>query len=135
MIVIDTSAWIEYLNDTGHEVVRDIEWALDNELVCLGDLIYCEVLQGIKQKSELKKIKEVFNTLQRDIVGGFEICEKASENYKYLRSLGVTVRKTIDIIIGTFCIEKGYGIIHNDRDFKYMEEHLGLKSFKATRLS
>lgn len=131
MILIDTSGWIEYLNDTGHEVVRDIDYALDNELVCLGDLIYCEVLQGIKYKKELRKVKNVFNTLQKERVGGFEICEKASDNYKYLRSIGITVRKTIDIIIGTYCIENGHEIIHNDIDFEHMEEHLGLKSFKA----
>ena len=131
MVLIDTSAWIEYFNDTGHKVARDIEYALDNEVVCLGDLIYCEVMQGIRNKGELNIVKNVFNTLHKDIVGGFEICEKASENYKFLRSLGVTARKTIDIIIGTFCLENGYAIIHNDRDFKYMEEHLGLKSYKA----
>ena len=130
MIVIDTSAWIEYFNDTGHEVVNDIEYALDNELICLGDLIYCEVLQGIKQKREVNKVKNVFNTLHKEIIGGFEICEKASENYKYLRSLGVTMRKTIDEIIGTFCLENGYEIIHNDSYFRYMETHLGLKLFK-----
>jgi len=131
MVVIDTSAWIEYFNDTGHKVVRDIEYALDNDIVCLGDLIYCEILQGIRDKRQLKKVKDVFNTLNRDIVGGFEICEKAAENYKYLRSLGVTVRKTIDVIIGTFCLENNYAIIHNDSDFKYMEAYLGLKSFKS----
>jgi len=131
MILIDTSGWIEYFNDTGHEVIKDIDYALDNELVCLGDLIYCEVLQGIKYKKELRSVKNVFNTLQKERVGGFKICEKASENYKYLRSMGITVRKTIDIIIGTYCIEKGHEIIHNDSDFEYIEEHLGLKSFKA----
>lgn len=131
MILIDTSGWIEYLNDTGHEVIRNIDYALDNELVCLGDLIYCEVLQGIKHKKELRKVKDVFSTLQKERVGGFEICEKTSENYKYLRSIGITVRKTIDIIIGTYCIENGYEIIHNDIDFEHMEKHLGLKSFKA----
>ena len=131
MILIDTSGWIEYLNDSGHEVIRDIDYALDNELVCLGDLIYCEVLQGIKYKKELRKVKNVFITLQKEIMGGFEICEKASENYKYLRSIGITARKTIDIIIGTFCIENGHEIIHNDIDFEHMEEHLGLKLFKA----
>ena len=133
MIVIDTSAWIEYFNDTGHEVIKSIESALDNELVCLGDLIYCEVLQGIKHKKDLNKVKSVFNTLQKDILGGFDICEKASGNYKYLRNKGVTVRKTIDIIIGTFCIENGYEIIHYDNDFKPMEEHLGLNSYKRDK--
>ena len=131
MILIDTSAWIEYFNDTGHEVVKDIEYVLDNEVVCLGDLIYCEIMQGIKNKRELNIVKNVFNALHKDIVGGFEICEKAAENYKFLRSLGVTARKTIDIIIGTFCLENGYEIIHHDRDFKCMEEHLGLKSYNA----
>jgi len=131
MILIDTSGWIEYFNDTGHEVIRDIDYALDNELVCLGDLIYCEVLQGIKHKKELRKVKNVLHTLQKEIIGGFEICEKASENYKYLRSTGITVRKTIDIIIGTYCIENGHEIIHNDIDFEPIKKHLGLKLFKA----
>lgn len=131
MILIDTSAWIEYFNDTEHRVVNDIEFVLDYELVCLGDLVYCEVLQGIKSKRELDIVKKVFGTLQKDIMGGFDVCEKASENYKYLRDTGVTVRKTIDIIIGTFCLENGYEIIHNDRDFTYMEKYLGLKSFKS----
>ncbi len=129
MVVIDTSAWISYFNDTGHKVLKDIDYVLDNDMVCLGDLIYCEILQGIRDKKQLKKVKEVFETLHKDVVGGFEICEKAAENYKYLRSLGVTVRKTIDIIIGTFCLENNYVIIHNDSDFKYMELYLGLRSF------
>ena len=131
MILIDTSAWIEYFNDTEHKIVDDIEYVLDHELVCLGDLVYCEVLQGIKGKRELNIVKKVFSTLQKDIMAGFDVCEKASENYKNLRNTGVTVRKTIDIIIGTFCLENGYEIIHNDRDFTYMEKYLGLKSFKA----
>jgi len=131
MVVIDTSAWIEFLNDTGHEIVSVLEYALDNELICLGDLVYCEVLQGIKNKRELNRVKSLFSTLQRDAVGGFDICERAAENYKHLRSTGVTVRKTIDVIIGTFCLENGHEIIHNDRDFKHMEEHLGLKSYQA----
>jgi len=131
MVVIDTSAWIEFLNDTGHEIVNVLEYALDNELICLGDLVYCEVLQGIKNKRELNRVKSLFSTLQRDTVGGFDICERAAENYKHLRARGVTVRKTIDIIIGTFCLENGHEIIHNDRDFKHMEEHLGLKSYQA----
>ena len=131
MILIDTSAWIEYFNDSGHEITIDIDYVLDNELVCLGDLIYCEVLQGIKNKKELNIVKNFFSTLQRNIIGGFGICEKASENYKYLRSTGVTVRKTIDVIIGTFCLENGYEIIHNDKDFASMEKYLNSKSFKA----
>jgi predicted nucleic acid-binding protein len=131
MVVIDTSAWIEFLNDTGHEIVNVLEYALDNELVCLGNLVYCEVLQGIKNKRELNRVKSLFSTLHRDPVGGFDICERAAENYKYLRSTGVTVRKTTDIIIGTFCLENGHEIIHNDRDFKHMEAHLGLKSYQV----
>ncbi|MGR3176478.1 MAG: type II toxin-antitoxin system VapC family toxin [Candidatus Anammoxibacter sp.] len=105
MVVIDTSAWIEYFNNTGHEIITDIDCALDNDLIYLGDLIYCEVLQGIKHQRELHTVKEFFNTLHKESIGGFEICEKASKNYKRLRTLGVTVRKTIDVMIGTFCLE------------------------------
>lgn len=133
MVVIDTSGWIEYLNNTGHEITKDIDSALDNELICLGDLIFCEVLQGIKHKREVREVKQLFNTLHKEIIGGFDLCEKASKNYKYLRSLGITVRKTIDVIIGTFCLERGYNIIHNDVDFRHMENHLGLSSYQPDK--
>ncbi|MGA1841946.1 MAG: PIN domain-containing protein [bacterium] len=130
MILIDTSGWIEYFNNPDHKIIKDIDYGLDNELICLGDLIYCEFLQGVKHKKELMRVKDVFNTLYKERIGGFDICEKAAQNYRFLRSIGITVRKTIDVIIGTFCIEKGYEIIHNDNDFIYMEKNLGLISFK-----
>ena len=95
MIVVDTSAWIEYFNNTGHKIIKDIDYVLDNELICLGDLIYCEVLQGIRDDKELREVKRVFNTLHKEIVGGFDICERASENYKYLRSLGITAKNML----------------------------------------
>lgn len=84
MILIDTSGWIEYFNDTGHAITNNIDYALDNELICLGDIIYCEVLQGIKSKKELSRVKGVFHALHKENIGGFSICEKASENYKHL---------------------------------------------------
>ena len=108
MVVIDTSAWIEFLNDTGHPVVDDIEHALDNELVCLGDLIFCEVLQGIRDTRERKKVKSLFGTMHREAMGGLAICEKASDNYRHLRSLGLPVRKTIDMIIGTLSLGRRF---------------------------
>ena len=132
MILIDTSGWIEYFNNPDHKIIKDIDYALDNELICLGDLIYCEFLQGVKHQKELKRVKDVFDTLYKETMGGFDICEKAAQNYRYLRSIGITVRKTIDVIIGTFCIEKGYEIIHNDNDFIQMEKTLGLNSFKSS---
>ena len=131
MLLIDTSGWIEYFNNADHKIVKDIDYALDNEFICLGDLIYCEVLLGIKHTKELKRVKDVFDTLHKETIGGFDICEKAAKNYRYLRSIGITVRKTMDVIIGTFCIEKGYEIIHLDNDFLYMEKNLGLNSFKS----
>jgi predicted nucleic acid-binding protein len=130
LVIVDSSAWIEYFRDSGHVIIKDIEHALEHDVIVLGDLIYCEILQGIKSINEERRVKFILTSLYPRIIGGFAICEKAAQNYKLLRAKGATIRKTIDVIIGTFCIENNYSIIHNDRDFGPLEKILGLKNFK-----
>ncbi|OGJ87355.1 MAG: hypothetical protein A2268_14470 [Candidatus Raymondbacteria bacterium RifOxyA12_full_50_37] len=127
MIIIDTSAWIEYFNNGIPRVVQKVDEALEGEIVGIGDLVYCEVLQGIRYRHEWDQISTLFNSLTRCPMVGFPIAEKASRNYTILRSKGITIRKTIDVIIGTYCVENGLGLIHNDRDFDIMSPYLGLK--------
>ena len=129
MVIVDTSAWIEYFRDSGHAIVKDIEHALGNEVIVLGDLIYCEILQGIKSTEEERRVKFILSSLYPAVIGGFTICEKAAQNYKLLRTTGATIRKTIDVLIGTFCIENNYSLIHNDRDFLPFKKYFGLKIF------
>ena len=95
----------------------------------MGDIVYCEVMQGLASKKDRDSVDELFGALAKYEMMNFEIAERAAANYRFLRSKGSTVRKTIDVIIGTFCIENDFPIIHWDRDFDLMEQHLGLKCY------
>ena len=127
MILVDTSAWIEYFRNGAPSVVHKVEKSLREEDVAIGDLIYCEILQGIYSESQRKQVEDLLLTLPRFEMVGFEMAEKSAANYRLLRSKGVTVRKTIDVIIGTFCVENDLQLIHHDRDFDLMAKHIGLK--------
>ena len=127
MIVADTSVWIDYVRGTKtHQT--DI---LDNELlynrVATGDIIIVEFLQGFREEKDIKAAKSIMDKLEYYDFLGKGMALRAAENYRQLRKNGVTVRKTIDVIIGTFCIEKGFELLHSDRDFDPMEEYLGLR--------
>ena len=126
MIVVDTSAWIDYLHGVGVAHTDRLDRDLQSRRIIIGDLIIAELLQGVKREKEYRIVRQMIDNLEyRDFVGK-EIAIKTAENYRFLRSKGVTVRKTIDVIIATFCIENNFSLIHNDRDFDALEEHLGL---------
>jgi hypothetical protein len=127
MIIVDTSAWVEYFRDGDPVVVRKVDRALDEDMVAVGDLIYCEVMQGIVSERDRRKISSLLLSLPRFEMVGFEIAEKSAANYRLLRSRGLTVRKTIDVLIGTFCAERGLRLAHHDRDFELMAPHIGLR--------
>ncbi len=127
MIVADTSAWIDYFNGivASHTDILDSD--LQKSRIIIGDIIIAELLQGFKSDKEYYCAKLLIEKLEyRDLVGK-QIAIKAADNYRYLRSKGITTRKTVDGIIATFCIENNYQLIHNDRDFDPFEKHLGLK--------
>lgn len=127
MVIVDTSAWIEYLNGTGSRVVAKVDQCLEQDLVAIGDLIYCEIMQGIRATRERSQVSSLLLALPQFDMVGFSIAEKSAANYRLLRSKGITVRKTIDVLIGTFCTEHGFQIVHNDSDFDVMAKHLGLE--------
>ncbi len=130
MVLVDTSVWIDYLRDADTRQVELLESLLETDRVIIGDLIITELLQGFRYKKDLKAINEIIKLLEYRNLVGREIAEKSAENYRVLRKKGSTVRKTIDVIIGTFCIENNIYLLHNDRDFLPMEKHLGLKVVK-----
>ena len=126
MIVADTSVLIDYVKglDASHTNILDHELIYNR--VVTGDIIIAEFLQGFKNDREYLIAKQIMDNLEyRDFLGK-EIAIQAANNYRKLRKQGFTVRKTIDVIIATFCIENGFPLIHNDRDFDPMEEILGL---------
>ena len=126
MIVADTSVWIDYVKgiDAPHTNILDYELIYNR--VVTGDIIMVEFLQGFKDDREYLIAKQIMENLEyRDFLGK-GIAIQAANNYRKLRKQGITVRKTIDVIIATFCIENRFPLIHNDRDFDPMEEILGL---------
>lgn len=129
MILIDSSVWINYFNGTITWWQTEIlDQMLQQVPIFTGDLILREVLQGFRKDKEYKKVKEVMNILPCKELGGYDIAIKSAENYRELRKKGITVRKTIDVIIGTFCIEQNVPLLHDDKDFDPMTNHLGLKT-------
>lgn len=126
MIIVDTSAWIEYLQDGLPRIVNKVDLCLEQDLVGIGDLIYCEVVQGIRSPRQRREVSSLLLSLPQFDMVGFTIAEKSASNHRLLRSKGVTVRKTIDVLIGTFCAEHGLQLIHHDSDFTLMAKHIGL---------
>ena len=126
MVMVDTSAWIEYFRGGLPAIVNKVDLCLEQDLVGIGDLVYCEVMQGIRSPRERGEVSSLLLSLPQFDMVGFTIAEKSAFNYRLLRSKGVTVRKTIDVLIGTFCAEHGLQLIHHDSDFDLMAKHIGL---------
>ena len=127
MNVADTSVWIDYLRGVDAPHTNALDDELQNNRIITGDLIITEFLQGFRNEKDYSEAKNIMDALEyRDFVGR-DIALKAAQNFRKLRTSGITVRKTIDVIIATFCIENNFPLIHNDRDFDPMEQYLGLK--------
>ena len=127
MILVDSSVWIDYFRSADTPQVALLDSYLGRIPLAVGDLIAAEVLQGIRDEREFKRVKKTLNAFEHIDLAGYELAVKASENYRSLRAVGVTVRKTIDTLIATRCIEDGLTLLHADRDFLPFSMHLGLK--------
>ncbi|SBT04598.1 Ribonuclease VapC [Candidatus Accumulibacter aalborgensis] len=128
MILVDSSVWIDYFRGTRTVQTDKLDSLLGNEPLALGDLILTEVLQGFGSDRDFNEAKRLLTSLVVVDLGGLDIAVQAAKNYRALRALGVTVRKTIDTIIATRCIDSGYTLLHCDRDFDPFVTHLGLRS-------
>ena len=128
MILVDTSVWIDYLNGNESSQTNILDKALIDGSVSIGDLIFLEVLQGIKSEREYNKTRTALATLEQYEMFGHNMVEKCAENFRFLRKKGITIRKTNDVIIATFCIENNLPLLFSDRDFKPFVDYLGLIS-------
>jgi predicted nucleic acid-binding protein len=127
MVIVDSTVWIDLLNVFPSPEAAWLAREIPKRRLGLTDLILCEVLQGFHSES---MFREVARDLDQFIVldsGGIEIAVASARNYRFLRSRGITIRKTIDCLIATFCIAQGHTLLHRDRDFDPFEEHLGLR--------
>ena len=131
MIVVDSTVWIDFLNgrDVGH--VRRLRAVLGASEIIVGDLMLCEVLQGLTSDREAREVEGYLRRFDIAAMGGEAIAIAAARNFRELRGRGATVRKTIDLLIGTWCIEHRVPLLHNDRDFVPMAQHLGLQEVAA----
>lgn len=126
MILVDSSVWIDYFNGTATTQTDALDRLLGQEPLAIGDLILTEVLQGFDNERDFYEAQKMLTSLIVVELCGKEIAIQAAKNFRRLRGLGVTVRKTIDVLIATRCIESGYDLLHNDRDFDPFVRHLGL---------
>lgn len=126
MILVDNSVWIAHLRGHRTLATAKLEAAATRELLLIGDLILLEVLLGARDEAHAERIEHGLRQYALVSLLDADLAPRAARNYRKLRELGVTVRKTADIIIGTFCIEHRHSLLHDDRDFAPMETHLGL---------
>jgi hypothetical protein len=126
MWLVDSSVWIDYFNGVPNTQTELLDRALGVEELAIGDLMLCEVLQGFRRQAEFDQARAALQSLPVYTLGGVQIALQSAEHYCYLRQRGITVRKTIDCLIATFAINRGFALLHNARDFDAFEQHLGL---------
>lgn len=126
MIVVDSSVWIDFLNGRDAAHVNRLRTILGIEEILVGDLMLCEILQGLKDERSAGSVEALLRRFDIVAMGGTEIAIVAARNFRSLRRRGITVRTTIDLLIGAWCIEHKVALLHNDKDFRPMARHLGL---------
>jgi predicted nucleic acid-binding protein len=135
VIVVDTSAWIDHLRDRGElPHVQTLRSLFGREPIIVGDLVMAELLQGASDETTASKLEMLLRGFELRAMTSMTLAIQSARNYRTLRRQGVTVRKTMDMLIGTFCIESGLSLLHSDRDFEPMELHLGLANALRPRL-
>lgn len=127
MILVDSSVWIDYFNGQNTDASEYLDSALGNEQLLIGDLILTEVLQGFKSEKDFNTAKTLLSSLEVVNLSNQHLAIKSAENFRALRKIGLTVRKTIDVVIATYCIEKNITLLQSDKDFLPFSQHLGLK--------
>ena len=128
MIIADTSVWIDYFNGVESAETDALDSALDDGAIAIGDIIFLEILQGFRNDKDYKMAKSKLSPLDQFEMFGNSAVYKCADNYRFLRKKGITIRKTTDIIIATFCIENKIPLLYTDRDFIPFTKHLKLKS-------
>ena len=128
MILVDSSVWIDHLRNVFTRPVRRLRQLVEQERILVGDLILCEVLQGVRSETQAREVEAALRRFELVTLADPDLAVKAAENYRFLRRRGITIRATLDLIIGTFCMERGHALLHSDRDFEPMERFLGLRT-------
>ena len=126
MIVVDSSVWIDNIRDTPTWQVRFLR-EIDNEDIVVGDVIVLEVLRGVRDEREAAVQERRFHAYGITSMLDPTIAIAAASNFRKLRAIGITIRSSVDLIIGTYCMMRDHQLLHDDRDFDALEHHFGLR--------
>jgi predicted nucleic acid-binding protein len=126
--MVDTSVWIDYFRGVVTPQSDKLDTLLGVEQVLNGDLILAELLQGFVSDRDFNRARKLLASVPLIPLVGEDIAFQAAKNFRRLRTLGITIRKTIDTLIATSCIEKELSLLYSDRDFDPFVQHLGLRS-------
>ncbi len=130
MWIVDSSVWIDYFDGKTTVQTELLDAALGQREIGLGDIILCEVLQGFRAQRDFETAREALLRFPIYSIGGVEIALKSAENFRLLRRHGITIRKTVDCLIATFVLERGYALLYSDRDFDPFALHFGLDAVR-----
>lgn len=128
MITVDTSVWIDYFNGNSTAQAEHLSSILGTTIIIVGDLVLAEILQGFRNDKDFKIAKSLLEEFELESFATPELAIKSAINYRTLRKKGLTIRKTIDCLIATYCVENKLPLLHCDKDFFPFEKHLKLKS-------
>jgi len=126
MIIVDTTVWIDYLSGRDNGETDYLDRELSRQRLGLTDLILCETLQGVRDERSFTRVLQELRKFELFETGGEEMAILAARDFRRLRQHGRTVRKTIDCLVATFCLQHGHSLLHRDRDFDHFEQVLGL---------
>ncbi len=127
MVIVDTTVWIDYLRGTENPETAWLDQELTRRRLGLTDLILCEVLQGVRGEALFGEVRDELLGFHVFETGGKDLAIASARNYRALREQAHTVRRTIDCLIATFCLQAGHELLHRDRDFDAFEKALGLR--------
>lgn len=126
MILVDTSVWIDYFNGRSTNHTKTLDILLSEDTVLIADIILTEILQGFDKTRDFDLARKALDELECVQITNKTLAVKAASNFRYLRAKGITIRKTIDMLIATWCIENSIPLLHNDSDFDFIASELPL---------
>ena len=127
MLLVDSTVWIDYFNGQATPQPDHLDWILSRQPVLVGDLILAEVLQGFRNDAEFERARWALGKFPQVSIVNPDLAVESARNYRRLRRRGITVRKIVDCLIATYCIETGHELLHTDQDYDPFERHLGLR--------
>ncbi|EAR20249.1 type II toxin-antitoxin system VapC family toxin [Nitrococcus mobilis] len=128
MILVDSSVWIDYFRGSSTPEADRLDALLGAEPLLVGDLILAEVLQGFTTDRDFNQARRLMASFQIIDLVGQGIAIQAARHFRMLRQCGVTIRKTVDTLIATRCIQDDFALLYSDRDFDPFVAHIGLRS-------